>query len=77
MYGLPSIGTLRPISTGNLLADVERWCRDNIPRREVPASNGTTLRLVRAAAVEATPSIRMISEPGPGWPGISGARTGS
>jgi hypothetical protein len=23
----------RPISTGNLLADCERWCRDNLPRR--------------------------------------------
>ncbi|MGY1643884.1 hypothetical protein ACI782_22475 [Geodermatophilus sp. SYSU D00703] len=24
----------RPISTGNLLADCERWCRDSLPRRE-------------------------------------------
>jgi hypothetical protein len=24
----------RPVSTGNLLADCERWCRDNLPRRE-------------------------------------------
>ncbi|MGY1706048.1 hypothetical protein ACI79C_15895 [Geodermatophilus sp. SYSU D00697] len=23
----------RPISTGNLLADCERWCRDHLPRR--------------------------------------------
>jgi hypothetical protein len=24
----------RPISTGNLLADCERWCRDHLPRRD-------------------------------------------
>ena len=23
----------RPISTGNLLADCERWCRDHLPHR--------------------------------------------
>jgi hypothetical protein len=32
----------QPISTGHLLADCERWCRDRLPRRWVP-SQPTTL----------------------------------
>jgi len=27
----------QPLSTGNLLADCERWCRDNLPARPSPA----------------------------------------
>jgi hypothetical protein len=26
----------RPLSTGNLLADCERWCRDHLPPRHLP-----------------------------------------
>jgi hypothetical protein len=32
------------MTTGNLMADCERWCRDNLRRREVPVQSGTTLR---------------------------------
>ncbi|MGY1632216.1 hypothetical protein ACI784_10990 [Geodermatophilus sp. SYSU D01186] len=65
------------MTTGNLMADCERWCRDNLRRREVPAASGTTLRLV-AAPVAAPPAARRGSfRPGPGWPGIPVARTGS
>ncbi|WP_369253382.1 hypothetical protein [Geodermatophilus amargosae] len=28
-------GAPRPLSTGHLLADCERWCRDNLPPRQV------------------------------------------
>ncbi|MGY1591483.1 hypothetical protein ACI79D_05845 [Geodermatophilus sp. SYSU D00708] len=31
----------RPISTGNLLADCERWCRDHLPRREPRSPDAT------------------------------------
>ena len=49
MSGMPSSGISRPMTTGNLMADCERWCRDNLRRREVPAASGTTLRLVAAS----------------------------
>jgi len=26
----------QPLSTGNLLADCERWCRDSLPPRRIP-----------------------------------------
>ena len=73
MSGLPSSGISRPMTTGNLMADCERWCRDNLRRREVPAATATTLRLVAAPAASRRGSFR----PGPGWPGIPVARTGS
>ncbi len=77
MSGMPSRGISRPMTTGNLMADCERWCRDNLGRRDVPAATGTTLRLV-AAPVSAPPaSHRGSSRPGPDWPGIPVARTGS
>ena len=77
MSGMPSRGISRPMTTGNLMADCERWCRDNLRRREVPAASGTTLRLV-AAPVAAPPASRRGSfRPGAGWPGIPVARTGS
>ena len=66
----------RPISTGHLLADCERWCRDNLPRGEL-LQGRTTLRLVAAPVAEPTPSRRGTFRPGPGWPGIEFARTGS
>lgn len=40
MSGMPSSGISRPMTTGNLMADCERWCRDNLRRREVPAAGG-------------------------------------
>jgi hypothetical protein len=77
LSGMPSSGISRPMTTGNLMADCERWCRDNLRRRELPAAIGTTLRLV-AAPVAAPPAARRDSfRPGPGWPGIPVARTGS
>ena len=76
MSGMPSSGISRPMTTGNLMADCERWCRDNLRRREVPAASGTTLRLV-AAPVAAPQASRRTFRPGPGWPGIPIARTGS
>lgn len=64
------------MTTGNLLADCERWCRDNL-RREVPVQGGMTLRLVAAPAAEPAPSRRGTFRPEPDWPRISVARTGS
>ena len=77
MFGMPSSGISRPMTTGNLMADCERWCRDNLPRREAPAPSRTTLRLVAAPVADPTPSRRGTFRPGPGWPGIPVARTGS
>ena len=64
--GTPSFGAL---STGNLVADCERWCRDNLPPR-TPAPRPAALRVV------ADPVPRGTFRPGPGWPGTSLARTG-
>ena len=77
MSGMPSSGISRPMTTGNLMADCERWCRDNLRRREVPAASGTTLRLVAAPVTNPPTSRRGTFRPGPGWPGIPVARTGS
>ena len=77
MSGMPSSGISRPMTTGNLMADCERWCRDNIRPREVPAASGTTLRLVAAPVVAPPAEHRGTFRPGPGWPGIPVARTGS
>lgn len=74
MSGMPSSGLLRPMTTGNLLADCERWCRDNLPRREL-LQGRTTLRLVAAPVAEPAPTRRGTFRPGPDWPGI--ALTGS
>lgn len=65
------------MSTGNLRADVERWCRDHLPRPVALPQAGTTLRLVATPAAEPAPSRRGTFAPGPGWPGIAAARTGS
>ena len=77
MSGMPSRGISRPMTTGNLMADCERWCRDNLRRREVPAPSGTTLRLVAVPVTGPPASRRGTFRPGPGWPGIPVARTGS
>ena len=77
MSGMPSSGITGPMTTGNLMADCERWCRDNLRRSEVPAAGGTTLRLVAAPVVAPPASRRGSFRPGPGWPGIPVARTGS
>ena len=77
MSGMPSRGISRPMTTGNLMADCERWCRDNLRRRGVPAAAGTTLRLVTAPFVGPPATRRGSFRPGPGWPGIPVAGTGS
>ena len=77
MSGKPSGGISRPMTTGNLMADCERWCRDNLRRREVTAPRGTALRLVAAPVADPQASRRGTFRPGPGWPGIPVARTGS
>ena len=77
MSGMPSSGISRPMTTGNLMADCERWCRENLGRREVSAASGTTLRLVAAPLVAPPAARRGSFRPGPGWPGILVARTGS
>lgn len=65
--GTPSFGA---ISTGNLLADCERWCRDHLPPR-VPASRrATALRVVR----DPRPAP---ARPGPCLPGLPLERTGT
>ncbi|MGY1601687.1 hypothetical protein [Geodermatophilus sp. SYSU D00815] len=35
-HRLAALGAPHPVSTGNLLADCERWCRDHLPPRTVP-----------------------------------------
>jgi hypothetical protein len=65
LSGMPSSGISRPMTTGNLMADCERWCRDNLRRREVPAASGTTLRLVAAPVVAPPASRRGTSGPVP------------
>ncbi|UOY01874.1 hypothetical protein [Blastococcus sp. PRF04-17] len=65
------------MTTGNLMADCERWCRDNLHRREDSARSGTTLRLVAAPVVAPPAARRGTFLRGPGWPGIPAARTGS
>ncbi len=77
MSGVLSGGISRPMTTGNLMADCERWCRDNLRRRDVPALSGTTRRLVAAPATHPPAARRGTFGPGPGWPGIPVARTGS
>jgi hypothetical protein len=72
-----SSGISRPMTTGNLNADCERWCLDNLRRREVPAASGTTLHLVAAPVAPPQASRGGTFRPGPGWPGIPVARTGS
>jgi hypothetical protein len=66
LSGTPSFGA---ISTGNLVADCERWCRDNLPPR-APAPGPAVLRVVAEHAP------RGAFRPGPGWPGTSLAATG-
>jgi hypothetical protein len=78
LSGTSSFGAPGSISTGNLMADCERWCRDNLPRRAVP-SQGAALRVVAdpVPVVDRAPSSRGTFRPGAGWPGVPVARTGS
>ena len=46
-------GVPGPLSTGHLLADCERWCRDNLPPRPV-----RRLRSVPAPAADRVASLR-------------------
>jgi hypothetical protein len=82
LSGMPFSRASRPLSTGNLLADCERWCRDQLPPRGVPREVrevGTTLRVVATPVpvADRAPSRRGTFRPGAGWPGIPVARTGS
>jgi hypothetical protein len=78
LSGMPYSRAFRPLSTGNLLADCERWCRDQLPPREV-REEGTALRVVATPVpvADRAPSRRGTFRPGAGWPGIPVARTGS
>src|SRR5215212_7532950 len=46
LFVTPSIGAFGAISTGNLMADCERWCRDNLARNVSAPRRGTALRVV-------------------------------
>jgi hypothetical protein len=80
LSGMPSSRASRPLSTGNLLADCERWCRDELSPRAMPRQTGregTALRVVAAplSVADQAPYRRGTFRPGPGWPGIPVART--
>src|SRR4051812_13462839 len=45
LFGTSSTGVSRAISTGHLLADCERWCRDTLRPRETPRPS-SALRVV-------------------------------
>jgi hypothetical protein len=85
LFGTSSSGEPRALSTGNLLADCERWCRDSLPPRVMPrrAHREVALRVVATpgdtpvGVVQRAPSRRGTFRPGPGWPGVPVARTGS
>jgi hypothetical protein len=68
------------VSTGNLLADCERWCRDHLPPRKRPdpvprqarrtaAPEAPVTPSDGAAAEERAPARSVVFRPGPGWPG--------
>ena len=80
MFGTSSTGAPRPLSTGHLLADCERWCRDTLPPRRLPRpAQAPALRIVvtpPSVAAQA-PARRGTFRPGADWPGVAVARTGS
>ena len=82
MSGTPFSRTPRAISTGNLLADCERWCRDHLPARVVVPRQehreGTALRAVPSPVpvADRAPSRRGTFRPGAGWPGVPVAHCG-
>lgn len=78
MFGTSSLGSPRPLSTGHLLADCERWCRDSLRPREVPRP-APALRIVVTppSVIVQQPARRGGFRPGAGWPGVGVARTGS
>jgi len=83
LSGTPSNGVPRALATGNLLADCERWCRDHLPPPAVvprqDRREGPELRVVAAplSVADRAPSRHGTFRPGPGWPGVPVARTGS
>ena len=80
MFGTSLTGAPRALSTGHLLADCERWCRDTLRPREAPRpAQGPVLRVVvtpPSMAAQA-PARRGTFRPGAGWPGVAVARTGT
>ena len=80
MFGTSLTGAPRPLSTGHLLADCERWCRDTLRPREAPRpAQGPALRVVvtpPSMAAQA-PARRGAFRLGAGWPGVTVARTGT
>ena len=77
---MSSNGAPRALSTGHLLADCERWCRDTLPPREIPRqAQGPALRVVvTPPSVTAQASSRRGTiRPDAGWPGVPIARTGT
>ena len=80
MFGTSSNGAPRAFSTGHLLADCERWCRDTLPPRELPRQAPVpALRVVVSPppVTAQAPSRRATFRPGAGWPGVEIARTGT
>ena len=47
---LAALSAPHPISTGNLLADCERWCRDHLPPRPIPTPRASSEQLARVSA---------------------------
>ncbi|RBY76270.1 hypothetical protein DQ239_14920 [Blastococcus sp. TF02-09] len=68
MFGTSSSGAPRALSTGHLLADCERWCRDTLIPRPAPA-----LRVVvpPPSVAAPAPALRGGFRPGAGWPGLA------
>ena len=78
MFGTSSTGAPRALSTGHLLADCERWCRDTLRPRETPRPAPALRVIVTPPSVPARVSARRGAfAPGAGWPGVAVARTGS
>ena len=80
LFGTSSTGAPRALSTGHLLADCERWCRDALPPRTLPSpAQAPALRIVVTppSVAAPAPARRGTFRPGAGWPDVAMARTGS
>jgi len=78
LFGTSSTGAPRALSTGHLLADCERWCRDTLRPRELPSQAPALRVVVTPPSVAAqAPARRGTFRPGAGWPGVAVARMGS
>jgi hypothetical protein len=53
--------TLSALSTGNLLADCERWCRDHLPRQRFDAHPSSSADVRPALTVRARKSAIVAS----------------